>query len=286
MSATPRVPWIDIPQKVWSDVVDWMRADSMRYLNVFVAGGSQRGAARSRVAKGLRLLNGNSRARYHEIYVYYPEDYFTTLAQRLKGNLLELERVMAEHVDLVILCPESPGSFSELGAFANVKTIREKTYIIQSEAYAKKPSFINLGPIRTIERHGRSRVLRIDTASPMAVNRACQQIVRDHSKRSAYVGMFEAQRALVVALYMLEAVEDAALKSFFRSEVGRHGDAIFEAVTDNLFQKRMLARREDRFALSPEGVLEAQRLLSAVAAPVRLIDSTRLLALKWVLRAG
>jgi hypothetical protein len=49
-------------------------------------------------------------------------------------------------VDAVVLLPSSPGSFSELGAFAIYKNICEKMLIIIDAQYKDKINYINLGP--------------------------------------------------------------------------------------------------------------------------------------------
>ncbi|EAT6679566.1 UDP-3-O-(3-hydroxymyristoyl)glucosamine N-acyltransferase, partial [Salmonella enterica] len=83
----------------------------------------------------------------------YPEDLFEDLFEDLlegqaNNSLLSLEQQLAEAVDLIILIPESPGSFAELGAFSTRKELAEKMLVLRQNKYKADKSFINHGPIR------------------------------------------------------------------------------------------------------------------------------------------
>ncbi|WP_240196262.1 retron St85 family effector protein [Salmonella enterica] len=78
----------------------------------------------------------------------YPEDLFEDLLEGQANNsLLSLEQQLAEAVDLIILIPESHGSFAELGAFSTRKELAEKMLVLQQNKYKADKSFINHGPI-------------------------------------------------------------------------------------------------------------------------------------------
>jgi hypothetical protein len=82
----------------------------------------------------------------------YPEDLFEDLLEGQGDNsLLSLEEELADSVDLIILLPESPGSFAELGAFSTQQFLAEKTIVFRDEKYKSSKSFINHGPIRLIK---------------------------------------------------------------------------------------------------------------------------------------
>lgn len=49
------------------------------------------------------------------------------------NSLLSLEQQLAEAVDLIILIPESPGSFAELGAFSTRKELAEKMLVLRQK---------------------------------------------------------------------------------------------------------------------------------------------------------
>ncbi|MFZ4832192.1 hypothetical protein [Rouxiella sp. Mn2063] len=57
----------------------------------------------------------------------FPEDLFEDLLEgQANHSLLSLETQLADAVDLIILIPESPGSFAELGAFTTLPGLAKK----------------------------------------------------------------------------------------------------------------------------------------------------------------
>ncbi|HFP1742323.1 TPA: hypothetical protein ACHJ4M_005072, partial [Escherichia coli] len=52
-----------------------------------------------------------------KIEIFYPEELFDELLYgQGQHSLLSLENILADSVDVIIIIPESPGSFAELGA--------------------------------------------------------------------------------------------------------------------------------------------------------------------------
>lgn len=49
--------------------------------------------------------------------ILYPEDLFIEMLSRKKYDLLTLEKFLANNSDVILIVCESPGSFTELGAF-------------------------------------------------------------------------------------------------------------------------------------------------------------------------
>ena len=68
-------------------------------------------------------------------------------------NIAEFEDIIAEVSSCVILFPESPGSFAELGYFARSKTLRKKLLIANNARFQGQDSFIALGPINLVDQH-------------------------------------------------------------------------------------------------------------------------------------
>lgn len=66
-----------------------------------------------------------------------------------KRNLCGLEYLAAKHVDALVIIPDSPGSFIELGMFSLANKVCEKTLILFSNAFSSpdnQSSFVFLGP--------------------------------------------------------------------------------------------------------------------------------------------
>lgn len=79
------------------------------------------------------------------------EDFQESYRQLLgsKRNLCGLEYLAARHVDALVMIPDSPGSFIELGMFSLAKEVCEKTLILFSKAFSSPDnqfSFVFLGP--------------------------------------------------------------------------------------------------------------------------------------------
>ncbi len=66
-------------------------------------------------------------------------------------DLAKFETVIAGIADCVLIFPESPGSFAETGFFSNSPNIRDKMLVI-NPIREQSDSFLNLGPIHTINR--------------------------------------------------------------------------------------------------------------------------------------
>jgi hypothetical protein len=119
---------------------------------VFVCGGST--AKRSKKMRG-RFLSWAKRRLSEVVFVLAEDAYnYTSLYDPPElVNLSEFEEVIGEIADCVVVFPESAGSFAELGLFSGHEKIRQKTLVINTVAGVSSESFINLGPVATIDRH-------------------------------------------------------------------------------------------------------------------------------------
>ncbi len=68
-------------------------------------------------------------------------------------NVAEFEDIIAEVSTCVILFPESPGSFAELGYFAKGERLRRKLLVVNNADLQGQDSFIALGPIKLVDSH-------------------------------------------------------------------------------------------------------------------------------------
>jgi hypothetical protein len=119
---------------------------------VFVCGGST--AKRSKKLRG-KFLSWAKGGLSEVVFVLAEDAYnYTSLYDPPElVNLSEFEEVIGEIADCVVVFPESAGSFAELGLFSGHEKIRQKTLIINTVAAVSSESFINLGPVATIDKH-------------------------------------------------------------------------------------------------------------------------------------
>lgn len=66
-------------------------------------------------------------------------------------NLAKFEKLVADVSDCVVIFPESAGSYAEVGYFSAVNDIRKKVLVVNKNEYQTRDSFVNLGPISTID---------------------------------------------------------------------------------------------------------------------------------------
>jgi hypothetical protein len=76
-------------------------------------------------------------------------------------NLTTFESIIASVADCVLIFPESVGSYAEVGFFATSPEIRAKTLVVNPYAFQAEVSFLNHGPIDTINRDSILKLLSI-----------------------------------------------------------------------------------------------------------------------------
>jgi hypothetical protein len=118
---------------------------------LFVCGGSVEPGSQSMRAQFL----GWASVELPDFIILNAEDAFRETLSHKPLTLISLSRfesLIADISDCVLIFPESEGSFAELGVFSRVKLIRDKTLVANKLEYQAAQSFVNLGPIREIQR--------------------------------------------------------------------------------------------------------------------------------------
>lgn len=82
------------------------------------------------------------------------QDYVTHVEPEFH-KISEFEEIIGEVSDCVLLFPESPGSYAELGYFSKNEILREKLLIVNDATLQGQDSFIALGPIGIIDKYSR-----------------------------------------------------------------------------------------------------------------------------------
>lgn len=94
--------------------------------------------------------------------ILYPEELFMDMLNRKDYDLLTMEKVLAQNCDVILIVPESPGSFAELGAFVNNKETAQKVIVLQQQKYKRQRSFITQGPVMYMASHYKNSVIYFD----------------------------------------------------------------------------------------------------------------------------
>lgn len=144
----------------------------------------------------------------------YPEDLFEDLLEGQANNsLLKLEEQLAQAVDLIILIPESPGSFAELGAFSMRKELAQKMLVLRQGKYKSDKSFINHGPIRLIREYkGHVQDLPNDfdiknTLHVSPVIKKVKKLIPSGRKKKNIDNILLFQHYILLFIYLFDGVE-------------------------------------------------------------------------------
>jgi hypothetical protein len=154
--------------------------------------------------------------------IIYPEDIFDELLYSSKTkDLLSLEGLLADSVDAIVLIPESPGSFAELGAFANDELLRSKLICIVDKKYKKDKSFINQGPLRLAKKANPFGLIFID---PDDIDEEIDKLIsslrkmkKASAKRGDKISLLQLENFLLPSIYLLEPVSKETLVNLVTS---------------------------------------------------------------------
>ncbi|NGY38980.1 hypothetical protein FQU23_015895 [Flavobacterium sp. XN-5] len=154
--------------------------------------------------------------------IIYPEDIFDELLYSSKTkDLLSLEGLLADSVDAIVLIPESPGSFAELGAFANDEQLRSKLICLVDKKYKKDKSFINQGPLRLVKKANPFGLIFID---PDDIDEEIDKLIsslrkmkKASAKRGDKISLLQLENFLLPSIYLLEPVSKETLVNLVAS---------------------------------------------------------------------
>jgi hypothetical protein len=97
-------------------------------------------------------LNAYLNKHLPHLRVFYAEVVWELIASQPGLGALKMEADLAALSDLVIVIVESPGTFTELGAFSHVAALRKKLLpVIDIQYKSADNSFIKTGPVRWID---------------------------------------------------------------------------------------------------------------------------------------
>ncbi|WP_156293955.1 retron St85 family effector protein [Serratia oryzae] len=162
-----------------------------------------------------------------KLEILYPEELFDELLYgQGQHSLLSLENILANSVDVIIIIPESPGSFAELGAFVNNEKLRKKMICLQDDKFKLKKSFINYGPIKLLRSENSLSVLRGDLSKLESLdtgrtfyNRMIRSINKIRSNDpviQSVDNILYAKRFILPCIYLIDGINNIFLYKLFR----------------------------------------------------------------------
>ncbi|MGE0682961.1 MAG: retron St85 family effector protein [Candidatus Binatia bacterium] len=96
-------------------------------------------------------LAGYLRRHHSDELLFYADDVWTHITAQEEQNALAMEQELAQLADIVMVVVESPGTFTELGAFSLIEPLRKKLLPILDAQFQGAGSFINTGPVRWVD---------------------------------------------------------------------------------------------------------------------------------------
>ena len=208
----------DISQSDCKKISKKIREDIFKPANsfkttIFLCGAdkAQKDKMRFKIAES---LTGFWYKHYYDLI--YPEDIFDELLYSSQSkDLLSLEGLLADSVDAIVLIPESPGSFAELGAFANDEKLRNKLICLVDHKYKKDKSFINQGPLKLVKNANKHGLIFFD---PKRIDREIGKIsaVLNAMKKASTkvkdkITLLQTDNFLLPTIYLLEPVTKSTL---------------------------------------------------------------------------
>lgn len=267
---------------------------SLRDISLFLCGGSSPEEAKFRRNLGRRVMHMKSKYMYS---VYYPEDMFVELVLgHQRQDLLSLENLLADSVHCVTILLQSPGTFTELGAFANYERLRDKLIVVVDPRYRRSRSFISIGPIRYLESQTKSKVLysRMDSNNLDVLTKQLTEATRDIAKNfsptrdlSNPISSYKFYMALI---YVFDPIPKDLVFDILRAiQSDRQDIAITAArtVLNSLISERKVICDEENLSITPSGIdslIYDNRTKKRVRASLSLLSELRLEALNLTLR--
>jgi hypothetical protein len=202
--------------------------------------------------------------------IFYPEEVFSELLYDKSIDLLTLENLLANSVNIIIICAESWGSVAELGAFANHEILNKKLVVIVDEKHKKADSFIRKGPVRYME-----SMAKKDNSASMVIwhgfaNGKIEELankVQKHLQRVRKTEALTINKTLTnpvilqnFLLLLLFVVGDAREKNFpnllrnIEPMLDSTQGPVYKAALGSLFKNRDVSLNQGKYRLSKSGI--------------------------------
>lgn len=168
----------------------------------------------------MRSLIDNEISNQKNCFIVYPEWLFNELLSRDK-NLLELENRLVSMVDSVVIPLSTYSTFTELGSFTGNKDLLKKVIVINDIEYKHKNSFVNVGPIKLIQKKvSRQNVIfyqdfknEVEEISKKIISRT--KIMIKENKRSTN-NLFSLSSFIQLIILLFQPIDKRKLKSYLR----------------------------------------------------------------------
>lgn len=231
----------------------------------------------------------------------YPEDIFDDLlAGPGQHSLLHLENVLADCVDVIVLFPESPGSFAEIGAFSNNAKLASKLIVISNKKYKGNKSFINYGPYRLIKDSKTGKVFHVnykdlddvDLGKKLyrTINESITKIKKTHPVQKDVANILEAEHFVLPCIYLIDNTNFHTLTKLIEFATNQNSklcEIVIKSSLGRLATKRFISRTPDGYSVTSEGAIYVRetfsnRNLDAIRLEILNVENRRNATIKSV----
>ncbi len=248
---------------------------------VFLCGGSAPNQENLRRKVGEEISSLKSKYRYT---AYYPEDMFIELILgRARRDLFSLENMLAQSAHAVAILLDGPGTFVELGAFANHRGLKDKLILVIDPRYQRAKSFINLGPVRYLRARTRSRIHHLALSEKntkqlaLTIAESTRGIARHSPPARDLTNPLFAYDFYLALVFVFEPIPREAVASIAAELAGSSDEAIQDAsetVINTLINEGNIMCTGSTLSCTPRGT---ERLIYTGATKLRIASLRRML---------
>ena len=225
-------------------------------------------------------------SNYARYELLYPEDLFDDLlAGQGQYSLLDLENILADSVDAIVLFPESPGSFAEIGAFSNNEKLVKKLIVLSNKKYKSDKSFLNYGPYRLIKRSNTGKVNHINyshLSDPVEsikiyrkVNGFITNIKKAHPVDRDVANILEAENFILPCIYLFDTTDIIILSKLIGFATGQEKilcDIATKSSLGRLASKSYISQTPSGFQVTKEGAKYIRKTFSNIYLDIVRIE--------------
>lgn len=249
----------DISNNLKSAFLDSLQTQNL--VSIFLCGGNSIAQSNFRRQLGYKISKIHSKYQYS---VYYPEDMFIELILgHQRKDLLSLEDLLAKGVHCVVILLQSPGTFTELGAFTNYPDLKDKLVVVIDPIYKSKRGFITLGPIRYLQNQKMSKVIysamneqNLDNLTRQ-ISEASREIAKHSTPSNDLSNPITSQKFYLSMIYVFDPISRVEfidiLKQLSTCEPSTTL-TVAESVLNGLINERKALSVGDRISITEKGI--------------------------------
>jgi len=245
---------------------------------IFLCGGASKEEALMRFELKDAIKNTKSSDHYN---VYMPEDIFLELLMGYKKyDSLSLENILAKSVNSIVIPLQSPGTFTELGAFSNKDELKNKLIVINNPKYKSKKSFINTGPIMYLQQNTKSVVLnRIYDRSHLKslakeIRMNTRQIAESNLVEYSLKNPLSSFNFYLALVFVLGPIKKANIEEIIKElDSSLEATIVNETVINSLInQRKIIMNNEEEYSLTKKAFYEISNLYTTKKASYEVLD--------------